>query len=368
MIRYNRQPIIRSNWQSLHIDLWLTVWVLVLVVFGFLILFSASNQNMGVMIKQLIWLLIGFVTMLVFSNIPPRFYYQWTPTVFIFGIFLLVFVLIFGDAGRGARRWFDLGFFHFQPSEIMKLSTPMMLAYYLSNKKLPLQVKPLFLSLILLVSPAILIAKQPDLGTAVIIGISGLCVLLLAGMSWRLIAVSLFLIVLGTPVFWRFMHTYQKNRVLTFLNPERDPLKEGYHIIQSKIALGSGGLFGKGWLHGTQSHFQFLPVHTTDFIFSVNGEEFGFFGCIILLLLFVVVFSRCFLYISRKAQDTYSRLLSGSLSLTFILSTLINIGMVVGILPVVGVPLPLISYGGSSIVTTMAGFGIIMSIHTHRKL
>lgn len=186
-------------------------------------------------------------------------------------------------------------------------------------------------------------------------------------MNWKLIFIFLTLAGLGTPFLWHFMHTYQKERVLTFLNPERDPLGSGYHIIQSKIALGSGALFGKGWLHGTQSHLQFLPAHATDFIFAVSGEELGFIGCLILLTLLLVVFTRC-LYISSRAQDTYSRLLSGSLSLTFILSELVNIGMVVGILPVVGVPLPLISYGGSSIITTMAGFGIIMSIHTHRKL
>ncbi|MFW0079399.1 MAG: rod shape-determining protein RodA [Coxiella endosymbiont of Haemaphysalis qinghaiensis] len=362
-----KRRITQLHWQSLHIDPCLVVLVSILAVFGLFILFSASNQNLSVMVKQLSWLLVGFIVMFIFANIPPKFYYQWTPLAFSFGLFLLITVLIFGNIGKGARRWFDLGFFHLQPSEIMKLAMPMMLAYYFSNRELPPQMKPLFFSLILLIFPAILTAKQPDLGTAIIIGISGLCVLLLAGMNWKLIFVFLTLAGLGTPFLWHFMHTYQKERVLTFLNPERDPLGSGYHIIQSKIALGSGALFGKGWLHGTQSHLQFLPAHATDFIFAVSGEELGFIGCLILLSLLLVVFIRC-LYISSQAQDTYSRLLSGSLSLTFILSELVNIGMVVGILPVVGVPLPLISYGGSSIITTMAGFGIIMSIHTHRKL
>ena len=216
-------------------------------------------------------------------------------------------------------------------------------------------------SLLLLGFPVILTAKQPDLGTAIIIAVSALCVLLLAGLNWRLIFAFLSVGALSTPILWHFMHTYQKERVLTFLNPEHDPLGSGYHIIQSKIALGSGGLFGKGWLHGTQSHLQFLPAHATDFIFAVNGEELGFIGCLTLLTILFAIFIRCF-YISSQAQDTFTRLLSGSLSLTFILSALVNIGMVVGILPVVGIPLPLVSYGGSSIITTMAGFGMIMSI------
>ncbi|AKQ33581.1 rod shape-determining protein RodA [Candidatus Coxiella mudrowiae] len=362
-----KRRVAQLRWQSLHIDPWLVVLVSVLAVFGLFILFSASNQNLSVMIKQLSWLLVGFMVMFFFAHISPKFYYQWTPWAFSFGLFLLISVLAFGNIGKGARRWFDLGFFHLQPSEIMKLAMPMMLSYYFSNKKLPPQKTPLFFSLVLLIFPAILTAKQPDLGTAIIIGISGWSVLLLAGINWRLILVFLALGALSTPLFWHFMHPYQKERVLTFFNPERDPLGSGYHIIQSKIALGSGGLFGKGWLHGTQSHLQFLPAHATDFIFAVSGEELGFIGCLILLTLFLVIFIRC-LYISNQAQDTYGRLLSGSLSLTFILSALVNTGMVVGILPVVGVPLPLISYGGSSIITTMAGFGIIMSIHTHKKL
>ena len=361
-----KRRIAQLRWQS-HIDFWLGILVFVLVVFGLFILFSASNQNLSVMVKQLSWLLVGFMVMFIFANIPQKFYYQWTPWAFSFGLFLLITVLVFGNIGQGARRWFDLGFFHLQPSEIMKLVTPMMLAYYFNSKTLPPRTKPLFFSLVFLILPTILTAKQPDLGTAIIIGISGLYVLLLAGIDWRLFFILLALSTFSTPLFWYFMRDYQKERVLTFLNPSRDPMGNGYHIIQSKIALGSGGLFGKGWLHGTQSHLQFLPSRATDFIFAVSGEELGFIGCLILLTIFLAVFIRC-LYISNKAQDTYSRLLSGSLSLTFILSALVNIGMVVGILPVVGVPLPLISYGGSSIITTMAGFGIIMSIHTHRKL
>ena len=319
------------------------------------------------MLKQTMWLLVGFLVMFVFSYIPPKLYYQWTPWIFWGGILLLVGVLVFGNVSNGARRWFDLGFFHLQPSEIMKLAVPMMLAYHFNHKQLPPKCKSLIVALVLLILPVVLTAKQPDLGTAIIIATSGLCILLLAGINWKLIFIFLLLGALSTPVLWHFMHSYQKERVLTFLNPERDPLGSGYHIIQSKIALGSGGVFGKGWLHGTQSHLQFLPAHATDFIFAVTGEELGLVGCLFLFSLFLAVFIRG-LSISNQAQDTFTRLLSGSLSLTFILATYINIGMVVGILPVVGVPLPLISYGGSSIITTMSGFGIIISIHTHRKL
>ena len=330
-------------------------------------MFSASNQNTNVIFKQIFWLLLGFLVMFIFSYLPPKFYYRWTPWIFSAGLLLLIGVLIFGNINNGVSRWFDFGFFHLQPSEIMKLATPMMLSYYLNDKQLPPKIKSLIIPLIFLILPVILTIKQPDLGTAIIIAASGLCVLLLSGIHWKLIITFLSLDTLSIPILWHFMHDYQKERILIFLNPERDPLGSGYHIIQSKIAIGSGGLFGKGWLHGTQSHLQFLPAHTTDFIFAVIGEELGLIGCLFLLILFLAVCIRG-LYISTQAQDTFSRLLSGSLSLTFILSTFINIGMVIGILPVVGIPLPLISYGGSSIITIMAGFGMIMSVHKHRKL
>lgn len=354
-------------WKALRIDPLLLVFIFLLAMTGLLILFSASNQNTGVMLKQTIWLFLGFTVLFIFTYISPVVYQQLAPWIFVIGLLLLTFVLIFGNVSKGSHRWFDLGFFHLQPSEIMKLAIPMMLAHYFSDKELPPKGIPLMVSLLLLAFPMILTAKQPDLGTAIIIAVSGLCILLLVGLNWQSIFAFLSVGVLSIPILWHFMHTYQKERVLTLLNPERDPLGSGYHIIQSKIALGSGGLFGKGWLHGTQSHFQFLPAHATDFIFAVNGEEMGFIGCLILLTILFAIFIRCF-YISSQAQDTFTRLLSGSLSLTFILSALVNISMVVGILPVVGIPLPLVSYGGSSIITTMAGFGMIMSIHTHRKL
>lgn len=355
------------KWQTLHIDPPLLVLLLLLSAIGLFILFSASNGNALIVEKQAIRFTFAFIVMLIFAQISPQRYHQWAPWIFAIGLILLIIVLFAGRMDKGARRWLDFGFFNFQPSEIMKLALPIVLARYLSNKELPPKATTLFFCCILLAVPVILTAKEPDLGTAIIIATSGLCVLLLAGLSWRLIFSFLFLGTLSMPILWHFMHTYQKERVLTFLNPERDPLGSGYHIIQSKIAIGSGGLFGKGWLQGTQSHLHFLPAHATDFIFAVNGEELGFIGCFLLLLLFIVIFARCF-YISSQAQDTFTRLLAGSLSLTFIISAFVNIGMVIGILPVVGVPLPLISYGGSSMVILMTGFGMIMSVHTHRKL
>lgn len=362
-----KRKMSQLRWRAWHIDPPLLIFILVLASIGLFILYSASNQNVAIMERQTMRLMIGFVVMLLFAHISPKRYYQWAPWLFGISLFLLLAVLVVGTAHKGARRWFDLGFFHLQPSEIMKLAMPMMLARYFNDKKLPPKFSYLAVALLMLAVPVLLTAKQPDLGTAIMIAMSGLCVLLLAGLSWRLIAVFLALGAACTPILWHFMHSYQKERVLTFLNPERDPLGSGYHIIQSKIAIGSGGFLGKGWLHGTQSHLQFLPAHATDFIFAVSAEELGFIGCFMLLGIFLAIFVRG-IYISTQAQDTFTRLLAGSLCLTFILSALVNIGMVMGILPVVGVPLPLISYGGSSIVTTMAVFGMMMSIHTHRKL
>ena len=362
-----KRKITSMRWQALHLDPFLLVLLLTLSAVGLFILFSASNENTHVVLKQALRLLLAFMVMFIFAHIPPKRYRQWTPWLFSIGLVLLIAVLVIGKVDKGARRWLDLGLFNFQPSEIMKLAMPMMLAYYLSDKRLPPKLTSLLMACAILCVPVVLTAKQPDLGTAIIIAASGLCVLLLAGISWRLILSFLSITALCTPILWHFMHQYQKDRVLTFLNPERDPLGSGYHIIQSKIAIGSGGFFGKGWLQGTQSHLQFLPAHATDFIFAVSGEELGFVGSLLLLTLFLVIFIRC-LYISAQAQDTFTRLLAGSLSITFIISAFVNIGMVAGILPVVGVPLPLISYGGSSMLILMAGFGMIMSIHTHRKL
>lgn len=355
------------GWQTLHLDPVLILMLLTLCSFGLFILYSASNDNPVVIEKQTVRLGIGFIVMLLTAQIPPRYFYQWAPFIFAVSLFLLVAVLFLGVVQQGSRRWFNLYFMHFQPSEVMKLAMPMMLSWFLSKQELPPKIPILALSCILLILPVLLITKQPDLGTALIVGCSGFAVLLLAGLNWKLVCAFLVAAVASTPLLWHHMHSYQRERVLTFLDPERDPLGSGYHIIQSKIAIGSGGIYGKGWLQGTQSHLSFLPEHTTDFIFAVNGEELGLIGGIALLFIYLAIVARC-LYLSVKAQNSFSRLLSGSIALTFVAFAFINIGMVIGLLPVVGVPLPLVSYGGSSMLTFMAGFGFIMSAYTHRKL
>lgn len=354
-------------WNKIHIDSTLLLMILMLVSVGLIILYSAGNQSTAFLSNQILRLGIAFVVMIIFAQIPPRKYYSWIPYIFIVGIGLLVTADVIGHIGKGAQRWLSLGVVRFQPSEIMKLATPMILAWYLQDKDLPPSTKVLIVTVILVAVPFVLVAKQPDLGTAILIGCAGASVLLLAGLGWRLITVTSIALLTSLPILWFVMYDYQRQRVLTFLDPERDPLGSGYHIIQSKIAIGSGGVFGKGWLKGTQSHLQFLPEHATDFIFAVCGEEFGFIGGCILLTLLLAIVGRG-LYISTQAQDTFSRLLAGSISLTFFICFFVNIGMVSGILPVVGIPLPLVSYGGTSMVTIMAGFGILMSIHTNRRL
>ena len=357
----------RTIWQFLHLDIPLLCGVLALIIFGFFILYSASNQQFSIIIQALLHIGLATLIMFILAQLPPAFYQRISPWVFSIGILLLVVVLIIGHIGKGAQRWLNLGFFRFQPSELMKLAIPMMLAWYYANRHLPPKTKDLLISALIIFIPAILAIKEPDLGTAVIFITAGACVLLFAGINWRLIVAFILLLLIFTPILWHFLHAYQQQRILTYFNPARDPLGKGYHIIQSKIAIGSGGIFGKGWLQGTQSHLSFLPEHATDFIFAVAGEEFGLLGSIALLIIYLYITIRS-LYIAVKAQDTYTRLLASGFSLSFFLSVFINIGMVCGILPVVGLPLPLISYGGTSMITIMASFGILMSIHHHRKL
>lgn len=359
--------VYRTFWQYFHIDIALLSGILLLLGLGLVILYSASNQQLSMVEQQIMRIILSVIVMLVFAQISPMTYQRWAPWLYGTGVLLLITVLMAGHVGKGAARWLSLGIVRFQPSEIMKLAIPMFLAWHFHKIHLPLTTKTVLFSSLIILIPVILTAKQPDLGTAILLFIAGGSVLLMAGLSWYVIATLAGFVVLSAPLFWHLLHHYQRQRVLTFLNPERDPLGAGYHIIQSKIAIGSGGLFGKGWLNGTQSHLHFLPEHATDFIFAVCGEEFGFVGSLILLMIFMAIVLRG-LYITIKAQDTFSRLLAGSLTLTFFVSFFINMGMVTGILPVVGIPLPLISYGGSSMVTLMASFGILMSIQTHRKL
>ncbi|MBV1952015.1 MAG: rod shape-determining protein RodA [Cycloclasticus sp.] len=351
----------------LHIDMTLFFLLLVLSVIGLVILYSAGNEDMALIQRQGTRLAVAFFAMLVMAQVPPHILKMFAPWLFLGGILLLLSVLFFGDMGKGAQRWLNLGVFRFQPSELLKLATPMMIAWYLAERRLPVKFKYIFLASIFIAIPTVLIAKQPDLGTSILIASSGLAVLFLAGISWQLILYVGGAAAALAPALWHFMKEYQKQRVLTFLNPEDDPLGAGYHIIQSKIAIGSGGTYGKGWLHGSQARLDFLPESSTDFIFAVFAEEFGLIGCALLLLIYLLIFIRS-IYIAVQAQDTFSRLLAGSLALTFFIYLFVNVGMVTGILPVVGVPLPLISYGGTSMVTLLIGFGILMSIQTHRKL
>ncbi|MEL7450492.1 MAG: rod shape-determining protein RodA, partial [Pseudomonadota bacterium] len=353
--------------QRLHIDGPLMLGLLAICGIGLIVLYSAGSADIDLISRQCVRMGAAFAAMFVVAQIPPNYLRLWAPPLFLVGLGALVMVIFFGDVGKGARRWLDIGFMSFQPSEIMKLGVPMMVAWYLHSRPLPPSPGALVLLAIMIMTPAFMIAVQPDLGTSLLIASSGILVVLLAGLSVRLIAAFSLLAAAAAPVLWYFMHDYQKQRVLTFLDPERDPLGAGYHSIQSKIAIGSGGLFGKGWMNGSQAQLEFLPERSTDFIFAVMAEEFGLLGLLVLLIVYAYVVGRG-LFIAAQGQDTFSRLLAGSISLTFFVYVFVNIGMVIGIMPVVGVPLPLVSYGGTSMVTIMASFGILMSIQTHRKL
>lgn len=358
----------RRVFRNLHVDIPLLLSLLLLVAVGLFVLYSASEQNADIVVKQAFRLLIAFGIMFAIAQLSPDTIEHWTPWLYGAGVIMLIAVLILGEIGKGAQRWLNLGVVTFQPSELMKLALPMLIAWVFADTTLPPRMTRILFALVLIMVPTILVAKQPDLGTAIILAGSGLFVLFLAGLRWRFIISSIILLIPMSWLLWEYgMRDYQRKRVLTFFNPESDPLGSGYHIIQSTIAIGSGGLYGKGWLNGTQSHLDFLPERKTDFIFPVFSEEFGLLGSIVLLAIYALVIARG-LVIATQAQDTFTRLLAGSITLTFFLYVFINIGMVSGIMPVVGVPLPLISYGGTSMVTLMAGFGILMSIQTNRKL
>jgi rod shape determining protein RodA len=358
----------QSFLERIHIDGFLLFSLGCLMGIGLLTIFSSGGQDWELVNRQLVRLGLAIAIMFILAQIPIMAYRRVAIYFYTVGIVLLLAVLLFGVMGKGAQRWLDLGFFRFQPSEIMKLAMPMMIAWFVSKHSLPARLQNVFWGFVLVFIPTILIAKQPDLGTSLLVATSGIFVLFLAGMRWKLIA---FISMLGgafAPIMWFFlMKDYQKQRVITFLDPESDPLGSGYHIIQSKIAIGSGGIEGKGWLQGTQSQLEFLPERHTDFIFSVFSEEFGLMGVAGLLFMYLCIILRG-LYIANRAQDTFSKLLAGSITLTFFVYVFVNMGMVSGILPVVGVPLPLISYGGTSMVTLMAGFGILMAISTQKRL
>ncbi|MEM7294690.1 MAG: rod shape-determining protein RodA [Pseudomonadota bacterium] len=341
--------------------------LLTLALLGFTVLYSASGQDVDTVIRQGARLGIGILVMFILAQVTPDTLRHWSPWCYTFGMLMLIAVLFVGETGKGAQRWLDIGVVRFQPSELMKIAVPMMVAWFVSERPLPPRFGWLCLAAALVVLPTLLIAQQPDLGTALLVASAGLFVLFLAGMRWRVMLGISVLGAAGLPVLWHFMHDYQRTRVMTLLNPESDPLGAGYHSIQSKIAVGSGGTFGKGWLNGTQSQLDFLPERSTDFIFAVFGEEFGFLGALGLISLYMFIVGRG-LYIAVTAQGSYMRLLAGSLSLTFFIYLVVNIGMVIGLLPVVGVPLPLMSYGGTSLVTLLAAFGILMSAQAHKRL
>ncbi len=349
----------------LRLDGWLALLLMVLMGFGLLVLYSAGEQRLGLVWQQSVRLGLGLVVLLVMAHIPPRLLQIWAPWFFLLALGLLLATALFG-VGRGAQRWLDLGLVRFQPAEAMKLALPLMLAAWYARRPLPPGWRDTALGLLAIAIPAALIAMQPDLGTAVLVASSGLVLMFLAGLRWRLIIAMMGTALACMPLLWVKLHAYQQNRVLTFLNPERDPLGQGWNIIQSKIAVGSGGLFGKGWQASTQSHLEFLPEPHTDFIFSVLAEEFGFAGVLLVLVLYGLITLRA-LHMASRCRDAFGRLLAATLVTMFFLYMTVNVAMVSGLIPVVGVPLPLVSYGGTSAVTLLAGFGLIMGLYSRRR-
>ncbi|MEY2919988.1 MAG: hypothetical protein RL261_1293 [Pseudomonadota bacterium] len=354
--------------EALHVDGPLLLSVLAVCAVGLIVLYSAAGEDAHIFLGQAARVGLGLGVLTFVAQIPPRVLRIGAPFLYGLGLLLLIAVAVIGDTAMGAQRWLDLGFIRFQPSEIMKIAVPLCCAWYLHERPLPPDFTTLVTVVMIVLVPTLLIAEQPDLGTALLVAAGGGLVILLAGLQLRYILGLATVVGAAVPVVWMFfLHGYQKQRVLTFLNPQNDPLGAGYHTIQSQIAIGSGGIFGKGYMNGSQAQLEFLPERSTDFIFAVIGEEWGLVGCIVLMALYLLVIGRG-LYIAAQAQDTFTRLTAGGLTLLFSVYAFVNTGMVAGLLPVVGVPLPLVSYGGTSLVTLMAGFGILMSIHSRRKL
>jgi len=350
-----------------HIDGFLLAVLSLTMLLGLVVLYSATGENMDRVLGQVVSIVVALSIMWAVANLPPQHMMRFAWPTYVLGLLLLVGVALFGEVSHGARRWLHVGVARIQPSELMKIAVPLMLAWYFEKRERSMRLSDFAVAAVMLLVPVALIAKQPDLGTALLIAASGFYVLFLAGIGWRVILSLAVLAAALAPVAWSLMHDYQQQRILTLFDPTQDPLGSGYHTIQSTIALGSGGLFGKGWLHGTQTHLDFLPERHTDFIFAVFGEEFGLFGILWLMLLYLLIVARG-LYIAANATTMFTRLLAGSITLTFGTYAFVNMGMVSGILPVVGVPLPLISFGGTSMVTLLLGFGILMSVATHRRL
>ncbi len=354
-------------WSYTHLDGWMMFLLVVLCSFGLFVLYSASGKDIDYVLRQMVRMGAGFGVLILLAQVTPRLLIRWAPWLYAISVILLIAVILVGVGAKGAQRWLALPGFRFQPSEIMKLILPLMVAGYLSVRPLPPSFKHCVVSLILIGVPTVLIMKQPDLGTSLLIAASGVFVLLFSGIRWRYIFAALGLAGAALPGLWMVMKDYQRQRVLTFLDPESDPLGSGWNIIQSKTAIGSGGVWGKGWLYGTQSQLDFLPESHTDFIIAVIAEEMGLIGVSLLLFLYILIIGRG-LWMATQVPDGFGRLVAGGVVLTFFVYVFVNIGMVSGILPVVGVPLPMVSYGGTSIVTLMAGFGILMSVFTHKQL
>jgi len=359
----------RSVWAMLHTDPLLLLLLVLLMLGGLFVLYSGADRNIAVVEAQAMRFGVGLVVMFLLAQLDPAVFRRWAPWLYLAGLAGLVAVLVMGIGAKGAQRWLAIpGLPRFQPSEAMKLVVPMAAAWYLSRYYLPPTFRRVMTGLVIVLVPMGLIVLQPDLGTSLLVGAAGIFVVFFAGISWKLISAFFAMLAVSAPLMWFFvMKEYQKQRVLTLLDPQSDPLGAGWNIIQSKTAIGSGGIEGKGWLHGTQSHLEFLPESHTDFIVAVLAEEFGFIGMLALITLYSLIILRC-LYIAVTAQDSFSRLLAGALTMTFFMYVVVNIGMVSGLLPVVGVPLPLISYGGTSAVTLLAAFGVLMSIQTHRRM
>lgn len=354
-----------SRWAKLHLDPWLLCFLILNAVLGLLVIYSASAQDMGMVFRQATSFAVGFIVMMICAQIPPKVYQAISPYFFIFAVILMVLVLVVGETRMGARRWISLpGIGSMQPSEFMKFAMPLMMAWYFAGRAFPPKFMHIVISLGIMMLPFLLAALQPDLNLGLLI--PGVCVIFLSGISWRLIALACGALAVVSPLLWMFfLQEYQKKRVLTLFDPESDALGAGWNIIQSKIAIGSGGLMGKGFTEGTQSHLGYLPEHHTDFIMSTYAEEFGFIGVFLLFSLFAAIIIRC-LIIGMNSFHNFGRLYAGAVGLTFFFFVLLNSGMVSGILPVTGDPLPLMSYGGTAVITMLASMGIVMSIHTHR--
>lgn len=350
-----------------HIDSILMATVLMVLVVALMVLYSASGQTFAKVNAQIVNILVMLGVMFMVANTQPQHIERIALPAYLLGLALLIAVALVGDISHGARRWLNLGITKIQPSELMKLSVPIMLAWYFSKREAMLRSSDYLVAGIILLVPVLLIAKQPDLGTATLVFAAGVYVIFLAGLSWKFIFGSALAFGAALPVLWSMLHDYQRRRVEILIDPSQDPLGAGYHIIQATIAIGSGGTTGKGWLNGTQSQLDFVPERTTDFIFAVFAEEFGLAGCCLLLLLFTIIIGRAFV-IASQAKSVFSRLLAGSIAATFFTYCFVNMGMVSGILPVVGIPLPLVSYGGTSLLTLGLSLGLLMSVQSHKRL